>query len=70
MAEQVATNITWHDGTVTRQERQDVLKQKGATVWFTGLSGSGKSTLAQYLTPKLRELGNNGLIPGLVKSSW
>ena len=49
MAEQIATNITWHDGTVTRQERQDVLKQKGATVWFTGLSGSGKSTIAVAL---------------------
>ena len=41
-----ATNITWHEGHVTRDERQMLLKQKGATIWFTGLSGSGKSTLA------------------------
>ncbi|HGY92176.1 MAG TPA: adenylyl-sulfate kinase [Planctomycetes bacterium] len=34
------------------------MTNKGLTLWFTGLSGSGKSTLAQYLTPKLRELGN------------
>ena len=34
------------------------MSNKGLTLWFTGLSGSGKSTLAQYLTPKLRELGN------------
>ena len=34
------------------------MSDKGLTLWFTGLSGSGKSTLAQYLTPKLRELGN------------
>ena len=46
MTEQVATNITWHEGTVTHQERQKNLGQKGATIWFTGLSGSGKSTIA------------------------
>lgn len=58
MAEQVATNITWHDGTVTRQERQDVLKQKGATVWFTGLSASGKSTIAVALEQVLFQRGH------------
>lgn len=46
MAKQVATNITWHEGHVARPERERLLKQKGATVWFTGLSGSGKSTVA------------------------
>jgi adenylylsulfate kinase len=35
------------------------MSNKGLTLWFTGLSGSGKSTLAQYLTPKLKELGEN-----------
>lgn len=35
------------------------MKNKGLTLWFTGLSGSGKSTLAQYIGPKLKELGNN-----------
>ncbi len=34
------------------------MSDKGMTLWFTGLSGSGKSTLAQYLTPRLRRLGN------------
>jgi len=38
--------ITFHPGTVTREERQKALNQIGATVWFTGLSGSGKSTVA------------------------
>jgi len=38
--------ITFHAGTVTRAERRALLKQAGATLWFTGLSGSGKSTLA------------------------
>jgi len=41
-----AVQITSHAGTVTRAEREVLLKQTGATLWFTGLSGSGKSTLA------------------------
>ena len=41
-----ATNVTWHEGHVTREEREGLLKQKGCTLWFTGLSGSGKSTTA------------------------
>ncbi len=49
MAKQVATNITWHEGAITRDERQRNLGQKGATVWMTGLPGSGKSTIAMAL---------------------
>ena len=41
-----ATNITWHEGHVNRQEREKLLDQKGALIWMTGLSGSGKSTIA------------------------
>ena len=46
MAEQRATNITWHAQTVTREDREKLLGQRGVTVWLTGLSGSGKSTIA------------------------
>ncbi len=46
MAEQRATNLTWHPHQVTREDRERVLGQKGVTVWLTGLSGSGKSTIA------------------------
>jgi adenylylsulfate kinase len=46
MTEQKATNVTWHEGEVTREQRYGTLGQRGATVWFTGLSGSGKSTIA------------------------
>ena len=46
MAEQRATNITWHAQSVTREDREKLLGQKGVTVWLTGLSGSGKSTIA------------------------
>ena len=41
-----ATNITWHEGHVSREARQSLLSQRGVTVWFTGLSASGKSTIA------------------------
>src|SRR5207244_4373528 len=52
-----ATNVTWHEGHVVRAERQQLLKQKGATLWFTGLSGSGKSTTAFTLEHALVQLG-------------
>lgn len=46
MSEVKATNITWHEGHVSREEREKLLGQKGCLIWFTGLSGSGKSTIA------------------------
>lgn len=52
-----ATNITWHEGHVTREEREKLLSQKGATLWFTGLSGSGKSTIAFTLEHALVQQG-------------
>src|SRR4029079_219410 len=58
MAEVKATNITWHEGHATREERETLLKQKGATLWFTGLSGSGKSTIAFTLEHALVQLGH------------
>jgi adenylylsulfate kinase len=57
MAENKATNITWHEGHVTRDVRAALLKQKGATLWFTGLSGSGKSTIAFTLEHALVQRG-------------
>ncbi len=57
MTENKATNITWHEGHVGREERARVLKQKGATLWFTGLSGSGKSTMAYTLEHALVQRG-------------
>jgi adenylylsulfate kinase len=56
--QQVATNVTWHDGEVTRADRGQLLKQKGATIWFTGLSGSGKSTVAVALEKVLHQRGH------------
>ena len=57
MTDQKATNVTWHDGEITRADRCNRLGQKGATLWFTGLSGSGKSTIAVAVEQALHKLG-------------
>lgn len=51
-----ATNIVWHDATVSRKEREALKEQKPVVLWFTGLSGSGKSTIANAVERKLHEL--------------
>jgi adenylylsulfate kinase len=53
-----AAQITWHEGSVTREERVRLLKQTGCTIWFTGLSGSGKSTLAVAVEQVLIQRGH------------
>ena len=57
MTQQKATNVTWQDGQISREDRYQILRQKGATIWFTGLSGSGKSTIAVALEQALFNLG-------------
>lgn len=57
MTQQKATNVVWHEGEVSRQDRYRILGQKGATLWFTGLSGSGKSTVAVALEKELAKRG-------------
>jgi adenylylsulfate kinase len=58
MSKQVATNITWHEGHVDRPQRYELLRQKGATIWLTGLSASGKSTIAFTAEHALVERGH------------
>jgi adenylylsulfate kinase len=53
-----ATNVIWHEGEITRADRQALLGQTGAMLWFTGLSGSGKSTIAVALEKALHERGH------------
>lgn len=55
MAQQKATNITWHQAIVTAEDRERLLNQKGCVIWFTGLSGSGKSTLANAVAQLLHQ---------------
>ena len=54
-----STNVTWHGGAVTAEQRRGALGQRGATVWFTGLSGSGKSTVAVEVERILVERGRH-----------
>ena len=62
MAEQKATNVKWHHGKITKEERAKLLNQKGATIWLTGLSGSGKSTIAVELEHALIEKKHQAFI--------
>jgi len=57
MSEQKATNVTWHEHNVTRDERWKLNGHKGAVLWFTGLSGCGKSTVANAVDRLLHERG-------------
>lgn len=57
MAQQKATNITWHAGSITKKDREAHLKQKGVILWFTGLSASGKSTIAREVEAALFSRG-------------
>ena len=57
MTERKATNIVWHAGNVTREDREKINGHKGCTVWFTGLSGSGKSTIAVAVEKALWDRG-------------
>ncbi len=57
MAEQKSTNITWHQSEIDQAAREELLKQKGCVIWFTGLSGSGKSTVANQVAAHLHQSG-------------
>lgn len=57
MTEIKATNVVWHEGHVERAQREALLKQRGCTIWLTGLPSSGKSTLAFSLEHLLVQRG-------------
>lgn len=58
--EKKATNIyPIFDRMMSRDDKEQLLKQRGMMLWFTGLSGSGKSTVAIALE---RELHCRGLL--------
>ena len=58
MSAEKSTNVKWHDSNITRGTRQALLKQKGCTLWLTGLSASGKSTIAFALEENLIYTGH------------
>lgn len=47
------------DRMLSREDKEELLKQHSVMIWFTGLSGSGKSTIAIALE---RELHKRGLL--------
>ena len=53
----MGNNITWHQHTVTRDDREKLNGHRGCVIWFTGLSASGKSTVANLVEQKLYERG-------------
>ena len=42
---------------MTRQDKEQLLHQRGMMIWFTGLSGSGKSTIALGVERELHARG-------------
>lgn len=54
-----ATNITWHETSITKSDRRIQNGHGSCTLWFTGLSGSGKSTIANAVSHELYRLGIN-----------
>lgn len=51
----MGSNITWHQYSVTRSDREKLNGHRGCVLWFTGLSASGKSTVANLVDRKLYE---------------
>ncbi len=46
-------NISQYSSEVTRKHREELINQRGVTIWLTGLSASGKSTIAVALEKAL-----------------
>ena len=46
-----------YDKMMTREDKEQLLGQKGVMIWFTGLSGSGKSTVALGVERELHKRG-------------
>ena len=47
---------------ISAKERENKFKQKGATIWITGLHGSGKNDLAYSLERRLFDLGATAIL--------
>ena len=46
-----------YDQMMSREDKEQLLGQRGVMVWFTGLSGSGKSTVAMSVERELHKRG-------------
>lgn len=50
-------NISWHQATISRPDREQLNGHKSFVLWFTGFSGAGKSTIAHRVEELLFERG-------------
>lgn len=59
MAEQkpLRRDVVWSEACVTREQREQLLGQRGCAVWLTGLSGAGKSSIAHATSERLHAAG-------------
>lgn len=55
-------NLTWQNLDITRELREQRLKQTAVTVWMTGLSGAGKSTIANEVEKRLFAEGKHTML--------
>jgi adenylylsulfate kinase len=51
------TNITWHETSISKENRREKNGHGSCALWFTGLSGSGKSTIANAVSHELFRQG-------------
>ncbi|MEH7085771.1 adenylyl-sulfate kinase [Neobacillus drentensis] len=51
------TNITWHETSISKENRREKNGHGSCALWFTGLSGSGKSTIANAVSNELFRRG-------------
>ena len=52
-------NVVWHNTTIKKENRIQLLNQQPFVLWFTGLSASGKSTIANIVEQKLYKMEYN-----------
>lgn len=57
MVDDPKVEVYWHEHSVTRAKREQLVGQKGCVVWFTGFSASGKSTIANLVDHMLNSMG-------------
>ena len=54
-----AQNVHWQATDITRERHAELMRQKPAVLWFTGLSGAGKSTIANIVERKLARMNRH-----------
>jgi len=51
-----ALNLTWHENSISKENRREKNGHASFAIWLTGLSGAGKSTLANALEIALHQM--------------